>query len=185
TPSRSQQQSPAPILNHQLVASGCPEIQLQASMALQYPMSMSSMDIVTPSSVVDLSSAQFAHLKDAYNQRPYSPSTMDFAGMNLTPGYHTPHSATPMSMQQQQLTPMDTPSTPISGAMPSGIPGATSIPAASVSGSSTPASGKSKTPSLDKPDYSYASLIAQSLIEAPGQRRTLNGIYEWIQEHFP
>ncbi|KAI8323110.1 fork head transcription factor, partial [Martensiomyces pterosporus] len=36
-----------------------------------------------------------------------------------------------------------------------------------------------------KPDYSYASLIAQSLKDAQMQRRTLNGIYEWIQEHFP
>ncbi|KAJ2712647.1 hypothetical protein H4R19_002650 [Coemansia spiralis] len=40
-------------------------------------------------------------------------------------------------------------------------------------------------PSAEKPDFSYASLIAQSLVDAPMQRRTLNGIYEWIQERFP
>ncbi|KAJ1901289.1 Forkhead box protein L1 [Coemansia sp. IMI 209127] len=193
-PSRSQQQSPAPILNHQLAASTCPEMRLPASMALQYhPMAMSPMDIVTPSSAVDLGSAHFAHLKDTFNHRPFSPSAMDFAGMNIASGYHTPHLATPVTMQQQQppppphqqLTPMDIPSTPITSAAPSAAPGAASTPAASISGTSTPTSGKSKTPNPDKPDYSYASLIAQSLMEAPVQRRTLNGIYEWIQEHFP
>ncbi|KAJ1917525.1 Foxc1p [Mycoemilia scoparia] len=40
-------------------------------------------------------------------------------------------------------------------------------------------------PSNQKPEFSYASLIAQSLRDAPTQRRTLNGIYEWILNHFP
>ncbi|KAJ2252498.1 hypothetical protein EV176_007538, partial [Coemansia sp. RSA 451] len=74
-----------------------------------------------------------------------------------------PHSATPLAMQQQQA------------AHPQGV---------SLESAAGPAVS-AQTPSADKPDFSYASLIAQSLVEAAMQRRTLNGIYEWIQEHFP
>ncbi|OLY79573.1 Forkhead box protein I1 [Smittium mucronatum] len=36
-----------------------------------------------------------------------------------------------------------------------------------------------------KPDYSYASLIAQALNDSPSKKRTLNEIYEFILEKYP
>lgn len=35
-----------------------------------------------------------------------------------------------------------------------------------------------------KPPYSYAELIANAILRAPGRRLTLNGIYTWIQNTF-
>ncbi|KAJ2580615.1 hypothetical protein EV177_010566, partial [Coemansia sp. RSA 1804] len=179
TPSRSQQHSPAPMPNQQLAASS---MHLPAAMTLQYPLSMSTMDVVTPTSAIEIGGGHFAHLKDAFHQRPFSPSAMDFANMNIASGYPTPLSATPVSMhypqqqQQQQFTPMDVLSAPVTDVAPSVETGAPSSDTGE-SSVNTSASGKSKTPNPDKPEYSYASLIAQSLMKAPLQRRTLNGIY--------
>ncbi|PVU85681.1 hypothetical protein BB560_006952 [Smittium megazygosporum] len=36
-----------------------------------------------------------------------------------------------------------------------------------------------------KPEYSYASLIAQAINDSPGKKRTLNEIYEYILEKYP
>ncbi|OMH83413.1 Forkhead box protein L1 [Zancudomyces culisetae] len=38
---------------------------------------------------------------------------------------------------------------------------------------------------LNKPDYSYASLIAQALDDSADKRKTLNDIYEWILKKYP
>ncbi|KAJ2338120.1 Forkhead box protein L1, partial [Coemansia sp. RSA 2618] len=158
TPARSQQHSPVPLTNQQL-ASVCADIQL----ATPAVYGLAPLDL--PPSAVDVSHAHLAYLKNAYPGRPYSPSTMDFAGMNIATGYPTPHSATPVGMQSQAAHPQ------------------VSLEGTAV-GAAAPAAA-SQTPSAEKPDFSYASLIAQSLVDAPMQRRTLNGIYEWIQEHFP
>ncbi|KAJ2665854.1 hypothetical protein IW148_001418 [Coemansia sp. RSA 1199] len=158
TPARSQQHSPV-MLNNQQLASVCAEMQLAAP--AMYGLAPSA-PLDLPPSAVDVSHAHLAYLKSAYPGRPYSPSTMDFAGMNIASGYPTPHSATPLAMQQQ-------------AAHPQGV---------SLESAAGPAVS-AQTPSADKPDFSYASLIAQSLVDAAMQRRTLNGIYEWIQEHFP
>ncbi|KAJ2889501.1 hypothetical protein GGI21_006549, partial [Coemansia aciculifera] len=156
TPARSQQHSPS-LCTQQLAPHG-----------LLLP--------VTPTSAVDINNPHFAYLKGAYPTRPFSPS-MDFANMNIASGYHTPLSATPVAIQPQQQQhlqqPPSLPLEPLDKQHQQRKPD-TSEPSA--------AAGQT---SDEKPDFSYASLIAQSLIDAPTQRRTLNGIYEWIQENFP
>lgn len=37
----------------------------------------------------------------------------------------------------------------------------------------------------DKPAYSYASLIAQAILDAPERKLTLNQIYAWIMDKYP
>ncbi|KAJ2852716.1 Forkhead box protein L1 [Coemansia brasiliensis] len=156
TPARSQQHSPAPFGSQQ---SACSETQMAMSAAygLAPP---APLDL--PPTAVDVSNAQLAFIKNAYPDRPFSPTAMSFANMNIASGYPTPHSATPVAMQSQTT-------------QPQGV---------SLEGAAASASA-AQAPSAEKPDFSYASLIAQSLVDAPMQRRTLNGIYEWIQEHFP
>ncbi|KAI9503889.1 hypothetical protein BX070DRAFT_233955 [Coemansia spiralis] len=192
TPSRSQQHSPAPLPSQHLAASVCSDTQLPTPAVMPYPLPMGHMDIVTPTTAVDLGSAHFAYLKDAFSQRPFSPSSMDFASMNIASGYHTPHAATPVVMhskqQQQQQQSVSTDALaviPTSAPLPEVTTAAAASTADDDADTCTAESASAGTPSPDKPDYSYASLIAQSLIDAPMQRRTLNGIYEWIQEHFP
>ncbi|KAJ2746981.1 hypothetical protein GGI20_000877 [Coemansia sp. BCRC 34301] len=127
---------------------------------------------ITPTSAVDINNPHFAYLKGAYPTRPFSPS-MDFANMNIASGYHTPLSATPVAIQpQQQLSLQQPPSLPLE-------------PLDSQKPDASESAATAGQTSDEKPDYSYASLIAQSLIDAPTQRRTLNGIYEWIQKNFP
>ncbi|KAJ2163103.1 Forkhead box protein L1 [Coemansia sp. RSA 552] len=158
TPTRSEQHSPVP---------------LPADMQLAAPAAgygLAPLDL--PVSAVDMgSNPQLAYLKGTYPPRPFSPSSVDFAGMNITSGYPTPHSATPVAMPHSQ---------PQSQQSASQTCAALEASAAGASVSAT-----APAPSAEKPEFSYASLIAQSLVEAPVQRRTLNGIYEWIQEHFP
>ncbi|RKP37260.1 hypothetical protein BJ085DRAFT_8211, partial [Dimargaris cristalligena] len=36
-----------------------------------------------------------------------------------------------------------------------------------------------------KPNYSYASLIAQAILASPERKMTLNAVYKWIQENHP
>ncbi|KAJ2310089.1 Forkhead box protein L1 [Coemansia sp. RSA 2705] len=156
TPARSQQQSPVPFSSQQL-ASVCADIQL----ATPATYGLAPLDL--PPTALEVSNAQLAYLKSAYPGRPYSPSDVDFANMNIASGYPTPHSATPVAMQPQ----------------------AAPLPGVSLAGGAASSAVPAPAPSAEKPDFSYASLIAQSLVEAPMQRRTLNGIYEWIQEHFP
>ncbi|KAJ1821180.1 hypothetical protein H4S02_002763 [Coemansia sp. RSA 2611] len=129
---------------------------------------------VTPTSAVDINNPHFAYLKGAYPTRPFSPS-MDFANMNIASGYPTPHSATPVATQPQPQIQLQQPPMPLLEQLENQQqPDASDSTAAALS------------PLADeKPEYSYASLIAQSLIDAPTQRRTLNGIYEWIQKNFP
>ncbi|KAJ2814320.1 hypothetical protein FBU31_007334, partial [Coemansia sp. 'formosensis'] len=159
TPSRSQQHSPA-LCSQQL-----------APVGILLP--------VTPSAV-DINNPHFAYLKGAYPTRPFSPS-MDFANMNIASGYPTPHPATPVAAQPQQHIQLQQPPLPPLEQLEqlekqqqqqADVADSTDAAAASL-------------PSDEKPEYSYASLIAQSLIDAPTQRRTLNGIYEWIQKNFP
>ncbi|KAJ2677016.1 Forkhead box protein L1 [Coemansia sp. RSA 1085] len=156
TPARSQQHSPAPFGSQHSVCS-----ETQMAMSAAYGLAPPA-PLDLPPTAVDVSNAQLAYIKSAYPDRPFSPTAMSFANMNIASGYPTPHSSTPVAMQPQttQLQ-----SVSLEGA-------AASAPAA-------------QAPSAEKPDFSYASLIAQSLVDAPMQRRTLNGIYEWIQEHFP
>lgn len=37
----------------------------------------------------------------------------------------------------------------------------------------------------DKPAYSYASLIAQAILDTPDRKLTLNQIYHWIMNKYP
>ncbi|KAJ2617896.1 hypothetical protein H4S08_000131 [Coemansia sp. RSA 1365] len=168
TPARSQQHSPVPLTSQQL-SSVYADVQLATPATYGLASHSASLDL--PAAGIEVSNPQFAYLKSVYPPRPFSPSSVDFANMNIASGYPTPHSATPVTMQSQQsmqshpqCAPLDTVS--------AGAVGTSNIASA-------------QQPSADKPDFSYASLIAQSLVEAPMQRRTLNGIYEWIQEYFP
>ncbi|KAJ2823700.1 hypothetical protein GGI24_003614 [Coemansia furcata] len=99
--------------------------------------------------------------------------------MNIASGYPTPHPATPVAAQPQHHIQLQQPPLPpleqleqLEKQQQADVADSTDAAAAS-------------PPSDEKPEYSYASLIAQSLIDAPTQRRTLNGIYEWIQKNFP
>ncbi|KAJ1965544.1 Forkhead box protein I2 [Dipsacomyces acuminosporus] len=177
TPSRSQQPSPAPLNTHQL-STACMDIQLATPTISTF--GLSSMEVSTPTTqTMDMgaSASQFGYLNGAYPTRSFSPTSMDFANMSITAGYPTPQSMTPVSVQQQQQQPalhMDS-----AAASADVAPGASAVAATPTT---TPTTGSM---SAEKPDFSYASLIAQSLKDAPMQRRTLNGIYEWIQENFP
>ncbi|KAI7834934.1 hypothetical protein BX661DRAFT_8629 [Kickxella alabastrina] len=200
TPTLSQQHSPmlmniqyAQQQQQQQMASGTSEISIVAPFNLAH----SQMDINTPTTAVDINSAHFAYLKDAFPARPFSPSTMDFASMNIASGYHTPLPATPVALTHQQSQQIQQsqqqvaqPNTPPQSDVSSNVSG-NAAPSPSVNASDSAPSEATLTTdsatilSSDKPDFSYASLIAQSLEDAPLQRRTLNGIYEWIQENFP
>ncbi|KAJ2708117.1 Forkhead box protein I2 [Coemansia sp. IMI 203386] len=126
-------------------------------------------DVSTPTTAVDINSAHFAYLKDGFAPRSFSPSAVDFAGMNIASGYQTP---VPQAAGQPHKTAQsDTASQSDASERATGDSSATPDSAATLSS--------------DKPDFSYASLIAQSLEDAPLHRRTLNGIYEWIQDNFP
>ncbi|KAJ2084178.1 Forkhead box protein I1 [Coemansia sp. RSA 988] len=168
TPGRSQQHSPVPLTSQQL-SSVYGDVQLATSAA--YGLLPHPAQLELPVSGAEISNPQFAYLKSVYPQRPFSPSSVDFANMNIASGYPTPHSATPVAMQPQKSVQPHPPCAPLDT-----ISAVATAPANAAS---------SQQPSPDKPDFSYASLIAQSLVEAPMQRRTLNGIYEWIQEYFP
>lgn len=45
--------------------------------------------------------------------------------------------------------------------------------------------GHHQTKELAKPAYSYIALIAKAISDAPDKKVTLNGIYQYIMEHFP
>ncbi|KAJ1736218.1 Forkhead box protein L1 [Coemansia biformis] len=154
TPARSQQHSPAPLTSQPMAGA-------DAHFVAPTAYGLAPLDMPAPT--IDITNAHLAYLKTAYPHRPFSPSSVDFAGMNIASGYHTPHSATPTAMQ-----PLPFSTQPDAAAAPPPAPALAAQP-----------------PSPEKPDFSYASLIAQSLVDAPVQRRTLNGIYEWIQERFP
>ncbi|KAJ2804680.1 hypothetical protein H4R20_002407, partial [Coemansia guatemalensis] len=162
------QHSPVPLTSQQL-SSVYGDVQLATPTTYGLPPHPAQLDL--PATGVEISNPQFAYLKSAYPQRPFSPSSVDFANMNIASGYPTPHSATPVAMQPQQSAQPHPPCAPLDTASTVAAAPANAAPA--------------QQPSADKPDFSYASLIAQSLVEAPMQRRTLNGIYEWIQEYFP
>ncbi|KAJ2000765.1 hypothetical protein H4R26_004464 [Coemansia thaxteri] len=134
-------------------------------------------------SAVDINNPHFAYLKSAYPARPFSPS-MDFANMNIASGYPTPHSATPVGAQPPPPQPQQLQAMELQPIEQHNDDDSTSISlGATADAASSPTAADQ--PSDEKPEYSYASLIAQSLIDAPTQRRTLNGIYEWIQTNFP
>ncbi|KAJ1846134.1 Forkhead box protein J2, partial [Coemansia sp. RSA 2703] len=184
--SRQQQQQPQH-LNIAAATPACTDLSLGPYPApVAFNIGHPHMEISTPTTAVDINSAHFAYLKDTFSARSYSPSTMDFAGMNIASGFHTPLSATPVaiSQHQSQMTAQsDTASqSDISGDATNTV---SESAAEGASGDVITASGSAVAPSSDKPDFSYASLIAQSLEDAPNHRRTLNGIYEWIQENFP
>ncbi|CAG8698535.1 4179_t:CDS:2, partial [Ambispora gerdemannii] len=39
--------------------------------------------------------------------------------------------------------------------------------------------------STTKPDYSYAAMIAQAILQSPGKKAALNEIYTWISKNYP
>ncbi|KAJ2686973.1 hypothetical protein H4R19_006668, partial [Coemansia spiralis] len=87
TPARSQQHSPAPLSSQPPMLPGA-----DASFVAPVAYGLAPLDLPAGA---DISNAQLAYLKTAYPHRPFSPSSVDFAGMNIASGYHTPHSATP------------------------------------------------------------------------------------------
>ncbi|KAJ2725485.1 Forkhead box protein I2 [Coemansia sp. Benny D115] len=165
TPALSQQHSP--LLAGLQLASQQAALAHDAA-AAPFAFGHARLDIATPTTAVDINSAHFAYLKDAFPARPFSPSTVDFASMNIASGNQTPLPATPLSAQPQSLQ-----------------TDAAAATASESASTTTPSPGAAAEPNAEKPEFSYASLIAQSLEDAPMQRRTLNGIYEWIQENFP
>lgn len=182
TPSCTQQNSPSmPIQQltaintdlHHLAAA------TQPSPMVSYGLTQSHIDsAVTLPLGTSMNGAMAFKSATAYHSaQPFSPP-MDFASMNIASGYPTPVSATPVSVphpqQQQQKAEHDS-TKPATKSNSVAAKASVSPAATSVAGTSTG----------EKPEFSYASLIAQSLLNAPMQRRTLNGIYEWIQERFP
>ncbi|KAJ1988612.1 Forkhead box protein K2 [Dimargaris cristalligena] len=100
-----------------------------------------------------------------------------------TPDHHSRSSKTPPSScsspSSPQLSTSDSSSTPATPAS------CTDLSTLEIASFTVPLYKATPTDPNVKPNYSYASLIAQAILASPERKMTLNAVYKWIQENHP